>query len=354
MSEKNQSYLNSLDRTISAIVGREKLYGQKILITGSTGTIGSWLVDTLLRMNEGLSGQEKIQLYLAVHSSRTATGGLSREGRNEIHFVPYDLHRDLSLDEKMDYIIHAAGAGHPQAFADDPVGTLTGAVDSTRHLLEYAKSHGVRRLLYVSSGEVYGIGDVSLPAYEETYSGYLDPTAPRSCYPMGKRAAENLCASWTAQYGLETVIVRPSHTYGPWITSNDSRAHAEFLRKAMVGEEIVLKSKGSQVRSYTFVADCISGLLSVLLSGIAGEAYNLSNGASVCSIAEWAETLAEVSGGSVRYDLPNEEDRRKFTPIPRQVLDCRKLEALGWHGCYNLSDGIHALWQIAAGEEQQR
>ena len=108
------------------------------------------------------------------------------------------------------------------------------------------------------------------------------------------------------------------------MTASDSRAHAEFLRKAAAGEDIVLRSRGTQGRSYNYVADCVSGLLSVLLAGKPGEAYNLSNENAICSISEFAEKLAVISGVSVRYEEPDDAAKRLASPIPRQVLDNTK------------------------------
>ena len=119
--------------------------------------------------------------------------------------------------------------------------------------------------------------EVSLEAFDENYSGYIDQTSPRSCYPTSKRTTETLCASYYAQYGLHTVIVRPCHTYGPGITDSDSRANVQFFRNVLNGEDIVLKSAGSQMRSYSYIADCASVIITCLLNGDPGQAYNSAN-----------------------------------------------------------------------------
>lgn len=196
----------------------------------------------------------------------------------------------------VDYVVHAAGNAHPTTFNRDPVGTIWGNIKGTYNLLEYCKSCKGKRFLYVSSGEVYGQGDLSVEEFEEKYAGYIDILSPRSCYPSSKRAVENLCASYYSQYGLETLIVRPCHTYGPGITMTDSRANAQFFRNVLNGEDIVMKSAGTQLRSYNYVADCASAILTVLFNGEAGQAYNIANPKVRITIAQLADIIAKKSG----------------------------------------------------------
>jgi UDP-glucuronate decarboxylase len=113
-----------------------------------------------------------------------------------VDFLQYDMNAPIGFNVHVDYIIHAAGNAHPAAFNGNPVGTTMGNIESTFRLLEYLRLHEGKRLLYVSSGEVYGQGDVSLDSFDELYSGYLDVLSPRSCYPLSKRMTENLCSSY--------------------------------------------------------------------------------------------------------------------------------------------------------------
>ena len=131
---------------------------------------------------------------------------------NNLKIFKYDVLKAIIFDYEVDYVIHAAGNAHPLAFNSDPVGTIIGNIEGTYNLLEYTKAHGGKRFLFVSSGEVYGNGDLSLDEFKEEYLGAIDITSPRSCYPQSKRAVENLCASYSSQYELETVVVRPCHT----------------------------------------------------------------------------------------------------------------------------------------------
>lgn len=323
---QSKLYTEDLETTLAHAVDIEKLYGKKVLITGATGTIGSFAADALIHLNQKVKAN--IRVLLAGRSVEKLQNQFGNH--DNVKYLSYDLNAPIEFDEAIDYVIHAAGNAHPAAFNGDPVGTIVGNIDSTHRLLEYMKNHGGKRCLYVSSGEVYGQGDISLDAFDETYSGYLDILSARSCYPLSKRMTENLCVSYWKQYDIESVIVRPCHTYGPFMTPSDNRAHTQFLHNALSGEDVVMKSAGTQMRSYNYVADCVAGLLTVLVNGNVGEAYNLANPKVRVTIAEFAEKIATAEECKVIFDDPTEADVANRSPIPKQILATEKLESLGW------------------------
>lgn len=333
---KSNTYIQDLDKAISLSINIDLLKDKVILITGPTGTIGSFLVDMFIRCNElGYN----ITIVLAGRSKKNL---IDRFGlfNDHIIYVKYDMLESIDFNMQVDYVIHAAGNAHPTAFNSDPVGTIVGNINGTYQLLEYSKRYMVKRFCYISTGEVYGQGNIELKSYTEEYSGYLDILSPRSCYPSSKRTAENLCVSYYKEYGLETIIVRPSHTYGPGLTDNDSRAQAQFIRSALAKSNIVMKSRGTQLRSYCYIADCASAIITCLINGEPGQAYNSANNDSTITIAGFAEIVAKYAGTKVVYDAPSEDDIINRSPILKQVLDSKKLEALGWKGYYNIEKGI--------------
>lgn len=343
---KSKTYISDLDTSIAYTREIENLRAQSVLITGATGTIGSFVTDMLFRYNQ-----------IAQADIRVIAAGRDVQKLNWLYgdctgfkSVQYDLSKEVQFDIPVDYIIHTAGNAHPAAFNGDPVGTIVNSVNSIYRLLEYGRSHGAKRLLYVSSGEVYGQGDLDLDEFVEGYSGYLDPQSPRSCYPMAKRATENLCASYSKQYGFETVVVRPCHTYGPCFTTSDNRANVQFMKNVLHGEDIVMKSAGTQMRSYNYVADCASALLTVLIMGNSGEAYNTANPDVRCTIAQLAEMIANKAGKEVVYADPDVVDLANRTPIAKQVLSSKKIEALGWTGAFSLEEGIEHTLKILQGQ----
>jgi nucleoside-diphosphate-sugar epimerase len=191
--------------------------------------------------------------------------------------VPYDACKPVHFDFKADYVIHAACSAHPLAYSTDPVGTMQANLMGTMELLEYLRGCEGARFVFLSTGETYGENPDLPDGFAEESHGYVNPMNPRSCYPESKRAAETLCASYAAQYGVDALVVRLCHVYGPTITGANSRADAQFLRKALAGEDIVMKSTGAQVRSFCYVPDAAAALFTVLLKGETGQAYNIAN-----------------------------------------------------------------------------
>ncbi len=343
----SKTYLSDIDNAISSIKGIEKLCGSSVLVTGSSGLIGSFTVDILMRYNE--KNNAGINVYATGRSVERLEDRFGKIKNKQLHLVMHDVNTLPNFDFDTDYIIHAASNAYPAAFNDYPVDTVMSNISGTYNLLEYGRNHGAKRFLFVSSGEVYGQGDISLEAFDEAYSGYVDILQPRSCYPASKRTAETLCVSYTKQFGLETVIARPCHTYGPNATSSDNRATVQFVNNVLSGNDIVLNSAGNQMRSYAYVADCASAILTVLTSGKSTEAYNIANPDSRVTIAGFAEELAIQTGHKLIFAKPDEVALAQRTPIAKQVLDTKKLTSLGWEGKYTLKKGIESLLAVLTG-----
>ncbi len=335
---QSSTYQGDIETALDSVIDIEKLKGSAVLITGASGLIGSFIVDMLLCFNK--KENAGIKIYAAGRNIKRLAERFEAVKTQQLNFIEHDVNNKPDFDFKVDYIIHAASPAYPAAFVTDPVGTILSNVLGAQYLLEYAKNTGVKRFLFVSSGEVYGQCQEGIKAFEESYSGYVDPVQPRSCYPSSKRAAETLCVSYTQQYELDTVIVRPCHTYGPNVTSSDNRASVQFINNAVRGEDIVMKSAGLQLRSYCYVADCASAILSVLLCGETAQAYNVANPDARVTIAKFAKTAAEIAGTKVVFSQPDEEQKSQQTPISYAVLDTQKLCSLGWRGNYSVEKGI--------------
>lgn len=348
MPKNSKKYLCALESVINCDLDYKKMKGKSILITGATGLIGKALTDFLLIISD------KFELGMKIYAASRSRESFEKrmvESESLLYFE-YDLQKELDTSVKFDYIIHAASNADPKMFAKDPVGTMTSNFTGTYNLLKYARENNTERFLFVSSGEVYGQWDSVCEAFDEDYIGKVNFTDSRGCYPSSKRAAENLCVCFSEQYGVDTVIVRPSHTYGPTQLKRDSRAMSEFFRCAKEGRDIVLKSEGLPVRSYTAVFDCVSGIVTALLNGECKNAYNIANKNSIVSIAGLAELIAGCAGKKVVFDIPK-GGVKGASRIVRGVLDGGKLEKIGWTPIYDIESGVRLTAEIMEDENER-
>lgn len=338
-------YWDDVEKVLSGIPNLQKLYQKSVLVTGATGMICSAVTDLLLYLNR--EQKAGINIILAGRNAGRLNdrfNGFSLE--RDYHFAYYDAITScapITGYGDIDYIICGAGNAHPAAYAAQPVETILANSVGLNAMLQTAVRQNAECLLYISSSEVYGNKSEDRP-YKENDYGFVDILNPRACYPCSKRLAETLCAAYGKQYGIGTVIVRPGHIYGPTMTAADSRAASQFIRNALNGEPVVMKSAGSQRRSYCYVMDCASAILTALLNGSAGAAYNISAPLSVATIREFAEAVAKQAGVEILFENPSDMEKSGYNLMDDSALDSEKLEALGWRGYFDLTTGIgHTL-----------
>lgn len=337
---ENSVYRKDLEETVKATLNVNTLRNKSILVTGATGLLGSYVIETMMTMNRLLG--INCTIYALGRSMKHLNQRFIGEQYSELNLIEQDVSLPLELKlDKIDFIIHAASNADPSSFKKDPTGTILGNVIGTNQLLKWSKEHGVQRFLYISSGEVYGqLTDKEIP-FHENQVGYINQLEVRSCYPIAKRTAENLCISFYQQFGLDTVIVRPSHIFGPNFTSSDSRVSAQFFRTVLEDKDIELRSLGKQYRSYCYISDCISAILSVLTTGHVGEAYNCTNTENAITLHGFAERVASFANKIVEFKV---DKKQMDTPISVAVLDDTKVKELGWKPRFNLDVGIaHTL-----------
>lgn len=335
----SESYWKDVAEVVGVIPNKSDLFNRSILITGATGMICSAVVDVLHWMNNHLNAN--INIILAGRSEeRTRKRFPYIEGNEFISFVKYDATVPDMIDVKADFIIHGASNADPASFTKQPVETMLANIVGLNALLQSAVENDSKRMLLISSSEVYGRKEERRP-YEENDYGYVDILNPRASYPSSKRAAETLCAAYKEEHGLDFVIIRPGHIYGPTITKTDSRASAQFTRNAKAGKDIVMKSAGTHLRSYCYTLDCASAILTSLLNGNNGEAYNISSKDIVCSIRDIAEALARAGNVKVVFENASEQEKKGFNLMDNSSLDGSKLESLGWKPLFSLDKGTN-------------
>lgn len=308
----------------------EKLNGKNILILGATGLIGSALVTALL-----LKPDRDYEIYAAGRSIARLHKRFEEFLDNSLHFIEFDVTRPLKSDIQFHYIIDCASNANPAAFSRSPVEVILANILGVDNILHYGLSHNMERFLFVSSGEVYGEGDGR--KFNEEYSGYVDTLNPRACYPISKRAAENLCVAYSNEYGVDVVIARPCHIFGPYFQESDDRAYAQFFRNAIDGDNIVLKSSGLIKRSWCYVADCVSALLYIMLKGENKRAYNIASSETEFTIRDFASAIAKTAGTEIVFDIPADTPK---VIITQGILDSTLLKELGWKPVLHFYDQI--------------
>ncbi len=343
----NSLYLEDVRFTAGLALPWDKLEGKEVLITGASGLVGSYLTDVLMYRN--LHDDMNCMIYAVGRDGEKAKQRFSAYWDTKwFRFISHDINMPLETDgpERVSYVLHMASNTHPVAYATDPIGTITANIIGTNYLLEFAVEHNAQRFIFASSNEVYGENRGDAEVFDERYCGYIDCNTLRAGYPESKRCGEALCQAFKEQRGLNIVIPRLTRSYGPTMLMSDTKAISQFIRKGMAGEDIVLKSAGTQYYSYTYVADAVSGLLTVLLSGENGEAYNIADEASDIMLKDLAALIAGLAGTRVVFELPDEVERAGYSTATKARLDGRKLKELGWSARYDIKSGMERNLQI--------
>lgn len=328
MSNKDEIIKQDLDRINSAdFIDWSRLNGKTLLITGATGLIGYTLVNALLYANKE-RGLNLTVLALVRSESRAKERFVEHIGDQSLKFVVGSVEDLPKIDSAVDFIIHGASQTVSKMMVEQPVETILTAVVGTKNLLDLAKEKNIEGMVYLSSMEIYGHPERGHKVTEDE-SGALSPLNIRNSYPIGKQQCEALCCSYASEYGVPVMIARLTQTFGPGVNYNDSRVFAYFGRCVAEKKDIVLKTKGETERCYLYTADAASAILTVMLKGKSGDAYNMADDSTYCSIAEMAQSVAESGGVNVRFELEDASVSGYLDTIYMD-LDTSKLKSLGW------------------------
>lgn len=347
----NRVFLEDLEAVIGEDIPWERLKGRTVLITGASGMIGTYMLNVLTMLNE------KYGYGIRVLAMLRNAAKLSEEirARDDVEVIVHDVTEPLEIPGDVHYVIHAASPASPLIMQDKPVETIAANTLGTFNTLKLAKEKDAEGYLFISSREIYGQPDKGQEFfYEDTY-GFVDQLNPRSCYSEGKKAAETMCVCYREEYGLNTKIARLAHTYGPGMSIYDGRVQADFLKNVFYKEDIVLKSEGTAVRTYTYIGDAVAALYRILL-GSEDMVYNIGNEDGKVSIRELAEIMVDIypeRGLKLVFDIP-EGGTKGTAPYTLGILSSRKLRKIGWVPKYSVKEGFKRTLEYLEIEEEER
>lgn len=343
----NEFYMEDINYVTSLELPWEKLKNKSIMLSGATGLIGSFLIDVILEKN--IKDNLNCTVYALGRNKEKAMARFSQHQNNpHLVFIPYDVKLPLVLDNVgvVDYILHLASNTHPMLYATDPIGTITTNIIGLQNMLEFSVEHKATRFVFSSSNEIYGENRGDVEIFDEDYCGYIDCNTLRAGYPESKRCGEALCQAYKVQKDLDVIIARVTRSYGPTMNMSDTKAVSQFIKKGIAGEDIVLKSAGTQYYSYTYMADAVSGLLWAMLAGENGEAYNIADIHSDIMLKDLASIIAEINGKKVVFEIPDEVEAAGYSKATKARLNGSKLQNLGWNPRYNIKSGMERTIDI--------
>lgn len=337
LNKRHPLYQEDIQNVLS-VPGIDFLKGKSVLVTGATGLIGVHLIDALMLLGG-------VKVYAIGRNKEKASTRLGEYfGRSEFVFIEQDVCQQFPDDIEADYIIPLASNTHPLAYSRFPVETVQINVMGLTNALNLAKNNG-GMVLFPSTVEIYGNSRDNKP-FRENDTGELDLSTARSCYTESKRVGEALCQSYLSEYGVQVKIARLSRVFGATMLESDTKASSQFIKKAISGEDIVLKSKGDQLFSYVYVSDAVAMLLHVMLHGKIGGIYNISNELCDVHLRDFAEICATCVNKNVVFELPVEDESKGYSIAKNAVLDNGFLKSLGFVPKYGIKDAIERTIEI--------
>lgn len=306
-------------------------------ITGVTGFIGSLLTRTLLTSKPYQMKQIRIiglvrDLCKAHHIYQDYDcSGIEFITGDLIQVTPQLLQNKYHINQ-IDYIFHCAANTRSGDMIQYPVETANGILIGTNNILELARTFLVKSMVYLSSMEVYGSVPKSSERITEDHLGTIETFSTRSCYPLGKRMAENLCFCYYKQYQVPVKIARLAQTFGPGVLPNETRIFMQFAKCAMTNQDIVLHTKGDSVGNYVDSVDAVNALMLLLTNGENGQAYNVVNESNTMTILDMAHlVVSKIAHNKINivFDIPA-DNPFGYAAKTELRLSAKKIRSLGW------------------------
>lgn len=336
----NKIYNDDLINVSSVVPKIENFKNKTIFISGSTGLIGTFIIDLFMNLNE-VEGYNTTIISNGRNEERIKERFSNYLDSNNFKIYAKDINDEIDYEGDVDYIINCASNTHPKLYSTDPIGTIMTNIKGTDNILDFATRKNATKTVFLSSVEIYGVNVNGIDRFKEEDMGYIDCNTLRAGYNEAKRAGEALCQAYIEQKGIDVSLLRLPRLYGPTLKSDDTKALSQFINKGVNKENIVLKSEGNQYFSYLYVADAVSGILTTLLHGKKGEVYNLGSEDSDIRLKDLAKIIADYSGVDVVFEIPDNTEQKGYSKATDARLDSTKIEKeLGWHSLYSIEEGI--------------
>jgi UDP-glucuronate decarboxylase len=336
---KNNVLIEDFEKIEIQLKGLTKyLEKKRFLIVGGTGFIGTYLSEFLNYINS------KNNLKMEVNVITRKNNILRTRMNDGIHFHIHDIRYPITENlNNFDFIFHLASKASPKNYQSNKIDTIESNLLGIKNLLDYSKGTLNNKFLYLSSSEVYGDNiENPKPISETTFYG-LDPLSPRSAYAESKRISETYIKSFSEENLINFNIIRPFHTFGPYIDLQDGRVFSDFIKSIIEKNKIFMNSNGSAKRSFCYISDAIFAYLLIAIKGVSGHAYNVANPQNYVSILELANLLKENIQHR-RIEIINKEDNKSKVENSKVINSrpsIKKLQDLGWNPEVELLEGFN-------------
>lgn len=318
------------------------LSGQRVVVTGATGLVGSLFLKFLNYLNHEL--ELKIKMVAVVRNVEKAHNIFS--GISNIEIVSADLAKDvLTIPGEIDYLLHTAAITQSKLLVEKPVEALKTALNGSQKVFDLSINKHTKKIIYLSSMEAYGeVTQENLRAEEDL--GKIDLTQVRSGYPESKRMVELMALAFHEEYGIPVVSARLAQTFGAGILPSENRVFAQFAKSAIKGENITLRTPGKSFGNYVYTKDVLVALLILLMKGVPGTTYNVSNPDNHMMIKDMAQLVLNKFGNGqnkVVFDIPSEVTKLGYAPDTKLWLDNKRLRKLGWNPTVSVTESYERM-----------
>lgn len=342
---ENEIYLNNIKEVANLNIKWEDLKNTIFMITGATGMIGKFLIDTIMYLDE--TTDLNCTIIAIGRNKEKAEKRFSKYFNSKnFEFVEMDINDKIEYNGEVDYILHAASSTSPLQYSTYPITTITTNVIALNSLLKFGSEKNIKKFIFTSSVEIYGENKGDVDRFDENYLGYINCNTLRAGYPESKRVAESLCQAYIKEKGMYIVIPRLARTFGPTLLQSDTKALSQFIKNGVNRENIVLKSEGNQLFSYTYVTDAVKGILYTLFYGENGGAYNVCDEKFDITLKELALTISKIVGTEVIFDLPSEAERAGYSTATKAIMNGEKIKALGFSVPSNFEERLRETIEV--------